>query len=106
MPVVGEEVASATGLASLARVISLVGELGNGALGVYDTVSNPKSAIVNMFGLLFGVGAVAKAARDGRGLAEIAALRRTLSPETISAMGKIFKEKNDILQVVLAVCRR
>lgn len=102
---VGEEIATAAGFASLARAIAIAGELGNAALGIYDTVQDPKSAIVNILGMLVGVGVIAKASRDGPGIAAIANLRRSMSADNVSGLGNIFKANDDKLQGILKVCR-
>nr|OQO24051.1 hypothetical protein B0A51_05021 [Rachicladosporium sp. CCFEE 5018] len=76
IPIVGEEIAAAAGFATLARAIAIAGEVGNAALGVYDTVNDPSSAVVNILGMLVGVGAIAKVSRDGKGIGDVANLRR------------------------------
>jgi len=47
--------------------------------------------------MLFGVGAIAKASRDGEGIAAIAKFRRALKSEEISGFGLIFKGNDDKL---------
>lgn len=105
VPVVGEEIAMAAGFATLARAIAISGELGNTAVGIYDSVKDPKSAVVNILGMLLGVGAIARATRDGRGIADIAKIRRGMKEGDISAMGRIFKENDDTLQNIAKVCK-
>lgn len=105
MPIVGEELAAAAGLATLARSVAIAGELANGALAVYDSVQDPKSAVVNVIGMLFGVGAIAKASRDDEGIAAIAKFRRAMKPEEISGFGSIFKGSDDKLQAIMKGCR-
>lgn len=93
-------------MASLAKIIAIAGELGNGALAIYDTVHDPSSAIINILGMLFGVGAIAKASRDGAGVGAIAKFRRGMKPEEVTALGKIFSEKDGVLQSILGkACR-
>jgi chitinase len=103
---VGEELALAAGLATLGRTIAIAGEVGNAAFSVYETVSDPKSAIVNTLGTLLGVGAIAKAERSGKGLGDVAKLRRGLTAENVSSFGDVFKRGDDALQSILGVCRR
>jgi chitinase len=93
-------------LASVARAIAIAGEVGNAALGIYDTVDDPKSAIVNILGMLLGVGAIAKVSRDGKGVGDVANVRRGMSADSVSSLGRIFKSNDDTLQSVLNVCRR
>jgi chitinase len=80
--------------------------VGNAALGIYDTVDDPKSAIVNILGMLLGVGAIAKVSRDGKGVGDVANVRRGMSADSVSSLGRIFKSNDDTLQSVLNVCRR
>ncbi|KAK3938836.1 glycoside hydrolase superfamily [Diplogelasinospora grovesii] len=101
VPVVGEEAAAAAGLATLAKAIAIAGELGNAALAIYDTVQDPSSAIINILGMLFGVGSITKATRDGTGIGAIAKLRRGMKPEEVTALGKIFSGKDGVLQSIL-----
>ena len=97
--------AAAAGLATVARAIAMVGEAGNSALAIYDTVKNPRSAIINILGMVVGVGAVAKASRDGTGLAKIAKMRRDMDPTVVASMGKVFQSNSDKLSTVMKFCR-
>ncbi|KAG9603067.1 glycoside hydrolase family 6 protein, partial [Aureobasidium melanogenum] len=106
VPVVGEEVALAAGLVSLARTIAIAGELGNTAIALYDTVKDPKSAIVNILGMLIGVGSIAKVERTGKGIGDVAKLKRGMTADNIAALGSIFKNNDDKLQSIIKVCRR
>lgn len=106
VPIVGQELAAAAGLANLARVIAIAGELANAALATYDTVKDPGSAVINMLGMVFGLGSIAKVARDGPGLAQVAKWRRGMSAAEITSLGKIFKDGDDLVQSVLVkVCK-
>lgn len=105
VPIVGEEIALAAGFASLARAIAMAGEVGNAALGIYDTVKDPKSAVVNILGMLLGVGAIVKASRDAKGLSDVAKIRRGMSGDAIAGLGKIFKDNDDKLQAIAKVCK-
>lgn len=105
MPVVGEELAAAAGFASLARAITIAGEVGNGALTIYDTVEDPSSAVVNVLGMLVGVGAIAKVTRDGEGLSSVAKIRKSMTSDDVSSLGTLFKANDDKLQSILKVCR-
>ncbi|GAB7357175.1 hypothetical protein MBLNU459_g8166t1 [Dothideomycetes sp. NU459] len=105
VPVVGQEFALAAGLATLARTIAIAGELGNAALAIYDTVQDPKSAVVNILGMLIGVGSIAKVARTGEGLGDVAKLRRGMTATDVAGLGAIFKNSDDKLQNLVKVCR-
>ncbi len=102
---IGEEAASAAGLASLARAIAITGELGNTALALSETVQDPNSAIINILGMLLGVGGIVKVDRDSAGIARVGAARRGMQAADLVALGKVFSAKNDILERVMGkVC--
>lgn len=61
--------------------------------------------MVNIIGMLFGLGNVAKATRDGKGLASIANLRQGIKAEEISSFGSIFKGNDDKLQSIMKSCK-
>jgi chitinase len=104
---VGEELALAAGLATLGRTIAIVGEASNAAYDVYQTVQDPKSAVVNILGMLLGVGAIARVERTGKGLGDVAKIRRGMTADTVSAFGPVFKGSDDALQnVVHKLCSR
>lgn len=105
VPFVGEEAAAAAGMATLARSIAIAGETANAGLALYDTVQDPKSAIVNVIGAALGIGAIAKADRSGKGLADVAKTRAGMKASEISSMGDLFKANDDTLQSILKVCR-
>ncbi|KAK4575080.1 Glucan endo-1,3-alpha-glucosidase agn1 [Recurvomyces mirabilis] len=102
IPVVGEQIDAATGFASLARAIAIVG---NVALRIYDSVQDLKYAIVDILRMLVGVGLIAKVSRDKPGIATTANIRRSLSADDISGLGNILKANYDRPQGILKVCR-
>ncbi|KAJ5765052.1 glycoside hydrolase [Penicillium odoratum] len=104
VPIVGEEVAAAAGLATVARTVAVAGELANGALAVYQTVDDPSSAVSNIIGMLFGIGSIAKVSRDGKGIASIAKLRASMKDSEIESFGTIFTTNDDKLQSILKIC--
>jgi chitinase len=100
---VGEEAAVAAGFITLGRTIAIVGEAGNAAAAMYETVQDPNSAVINILGMLIGVGAIARVERTGKGLGEVAKLRRGMD---VSAFGPVFTRSDDTLQNIVKVCRR
>ncbi|KAL4748496.1 hypothetical protein BDW72DRAFT_195708 [Aspergillus terricola var. indicus] len=88
---IGEGIAASIGLANLARVIAIAGELGIAALATYDTVNNPDAAVVSMLGMLFGAGAFTKVSRDAKGLKDVARYRRGVSTGEIALLGKFLR---------------
>lgn len=101
VPIVGTEVAVALGLSNVARVIAIAGELGNMATATYETVKDPASAIVNILGMLFGAGNIAKVARDAKGISSVAQFRKSMTPGEISSLGKIFQDGDSKVQDLL-----
>lgn len=83
-----------------------MGELGDAALAVYDTVQDPKSAIVNVMGMLVGAGAIARASRDGKGIRDVASIRSGMKPNEVAGLGDIFKRNDDRLQGIINLCKR
>lgn len=102
----GKEVALAAGLATLGRTIAIAGELGNAALAIYDTVQDPKAAVINILGMLIGVGSIAKVARTGEGIGGVAKLRREMTAADVAGLGSVFKNSDDKLQNIIKVCRQ
>jgi chitinase len=72
------------GLASLSRIISLIGDTGNGALGIYGVVEDPQSALFLAFG-------AAMAARYGDGFEESATALREMSGKEFDSLGDDIK---------------
>jgi hypothetical protein len=107
VPFVGEEAAAAAGMVTLARSIAIAGEAANTGLAIYDTVKDPKSAIVNVIGSVLGIGSIAKAARTGKGLEGAAQARMEMKASEISSLGALFKSNDDTLQSLLkSLCRK
>lgn len=104
MTFVGEEAAAAAGMVNLARSIAMAGEAANAGFAIYDTVKDPKSAIVNV-GSALGVGAIAKAERSGSGLKAAAKTRAEMKSSAIASMGDLFRANDDTLQSLMKVCR-
>lgn len=75
-------------------------------MDVYDTVNNSASAIVNILGGLFGVGGIAKASRNAKGLGDVARWRKGMKSPEIWSLGKIFQGGDGIVQSLLGkVCK-
>lgn len=83
----------------------LLTRISNAALSIYDSVEDPKSAVVNILGTLFGVGAITKATRDAKGISTIAKTRRDMSASDVSNLGTIFKNNDAKLQSLMRGCK-
>lgn len=73
-------------------------------MAIYDTVQNPEAAIVNVLGMVLGVGGLLKVSRTEKGLSDLAAIRATIKPSTITNFGKLFHDNDAHLQNILK-CR-
>ncbi len=106
IPFVGEEAAALAGMASLAKVISIAGEVANTGFAIFDTVNDPSSAFMNLVGSIMGIRGVVKEARDAEGFAKMSKDARGLRAGDISKLGKSFKQKDDLLQSIVSVCKK
>ncbi|CAK7203194.1 hypothetical protein SEUCBS139899_005925 [Sporothrix eucalyptigena] len=106
VPFVGEEAAMTAGMAGLARTLAILDELGNTAFGIYFVIDDPGSALFSVMGMLFGVRGIARSARDGKGIREMADKRAGWLDSEIPKFGGGFKERIDKLQGIVKVCRR
>jgi hypothetical protein len=70
--IVGTQAAAALSLSNIACVMAVVGELGNAAFEIYETVRDPASAIINILVILFSVCNIAKAERDVKAIRGVA----------------------------------
>jgi chitinase len=61
-------------------------------------VEAPKSAIIVLFTALVGL-------RGGAEFAEAARIRRWMSSKEVSALGKSFKDKSDLLHSIQKTCK-
>jgi hypothetical protein len=55
--------------------------------------------------MLFGVGSIAKVARDGEGIGSVAKIRTAMKSDDITSLGKIFSDNDDKLQTIMKVCK-
>jgi chitinase len=101
VPFVGDIGAAAAGLMSLARVITLIGEVANDALTMYSIVEDPTSAPMAIFGMLLGAAALA---RDSDSFAKMGQLRRDKSADDLAKLGSVFEEKSSVLQKIVKSC--
>ncbi|KAF9885277.1 hypothetical protein FE257_013075 [Aspergillus nanangensis] len=96
----------AAGATNLAQMAAIAGEVASTAFGVYEMVDDPSSALMGLIGMLVGAGGVAVAFRDADNFAKIAMLRRELTAgNRAAAFRDIFKQNDDILQVITKGCR-
>ena len=100
LPIVGTEAAAALGLNNTARVIAIADELGKAAFATYETVRDPESAIVNILGILFSVGKLAKAERDVNAIRGVAQYLIGMASSEILCLGRFFADRDSELQTL------
>lgn len=83
LPGVGEALDALVDTALISRIITLIGDVGNAALTVYDIVDDPKSVPLAIFGLLLG----GVASRSEKSFSDAARIRRGMSDKMIAALG-------------------
>lgn len=105
VPFVGGLGAEIAGLAELASVIAMVGEIANGALDVYTIVEDPASAPMVIFGTLLGLGGLGgSVGRSEREIEKLGQLRRDMSAAEVSKLGKVFSAQTDKIKKVVKRC--
>ncbi|KAG8623138.1 hypothetical protein KVT40_008114 [Elsinoe batatas] len=106
VPIIGTKVAAALGFATLARTIAITGELANLGLATYETVQSSENALINMLGMLLGLGAIPKVTRNGPGLSPVANWRKAMDSKTITSMGRMYSDNDRLLQTAATrICR-
>jgi hypothetical protein len=99
----------AAGLATLARIISIVGLAANTALTVTDAIEHPETAPLAVMGLLLGGlpgprGVRPKAPREN--MEDMTKLRNAITKDVARGIGKTFARNDDVLQkITTKVCK-
>jgi len=101
VPFIGDIAATAAGLADLARIIALVGEVANDALSLYGVVQDPSSAPMAIFGMLMGAAALP---RNEESFATMGALRREMTTDYIAEVGTVFEDQSSTIQKISRSC--
>lgn len=101
VPIVGQAVGSVAGLLNVGRLIVVLGEMGAGAVGIYDVIQNPDDPLA-IFGLILGVGALA----DLTKVTKAASLRRSFDDASIGKMGTGFSSNMGKVNSAMRMCRR
>ncbi|KAF7915057.1 uncharacterized protein EAE98_011380 [Botrytis deweyae] len=104
VPIIGEGGGALFGgIANVARIATLVGDVGNAALTAYDIVEDPSSAPFSIMGLLLGgLGKTSK--NEEEVLGEAAAARRGLTDDDLAQFGKAFVKSDSDVQSILKAC--
>ncbi|KAF7856273.1 hypothetical protein EAF04_009801 [Stromatinia cepivora] len=104
VPIIGEGGGALfDGLAAVARIGTLIGDIGNVALTAYDIVQDPSSAPYAIMGLLLG--GLGKSSRDEEEvLGSAAAARRGLSDDDLAQFGSAFVKSDRDVQSILKAC--
>jgi hypothetical protein len=106
LPLVGEGLGAASGaiVASVGRIIALVGAVGNAALSIYQIYEDPASAPFQILGILTGgTGGL------GRSVSELGALgklRRAIGDVNLARLGSVFQREDAVITKLVNVCRK
>jgi len=107
VPFVGEIGAMAAGLGTLARMMSIMGFVGNTALSITDAVEHPDMAFLAITGILLGGLPGMKGRRpNAEDMNDLAKVRKGITGDVAKAMGKSFARDNDSLERIVKVCVR
>lgn len=104
VPFLGEVGFSIAGMAAIARFAFVSGEIANGALSIAEIIHDPSSAPFAIMGMVLGVAGRGLKSEDA--FAQAAAARRVMDDAHVGAMGKVFKQIDDKVQVSLKSCGR
>ncbi|TWU73481.1 hypothetical protein ED733_000639 [Metarhizium rileyi] len=104
LPALGEALGAISGIAIIARLATIVAEVGGAGLGLYTIANDPKSAPLEIFGLLMGGLAIKGAARGW--IREAADIRRTMDATHVKGMGKIVSDGLGDITAVLKYCKK
>lgn len=100
LPIAGGAVATIS--ASVGRIILLMGEAGNLAMGIHDIVENPKMAPFAIFGLIIG----AQGLRDIGKIGQAAKLRHDMTPDQTKKLSEGIAGKMTKIDDIMKSCRR
>ena len=104
VPFLGEVGFSIAGMAALARFAFIGGEIANGALSIAEIIDDPSSAPFAIMGMVLG--AAGRGMKSEDAFAEAAKARRVMDDVHVGAMGKVFKQLDDKVQMSLKSCGR
>ncbi|KAL5041795.1 hypothetical protein BDW71DRAFT_211826 [Aspergillus fruticulosus] len=101
VPVIGEIASAVTSLATIGRVISLLGAVGNPAFDVYTIVDDPENAPLAIFSLVLAPLALS----DAVAISKAAQVRRGMSAEQLATLGGSVSKKMDTVKRLKGTCR-
>ncbi|KAL4905791.1 hypothetical protein BDW74DRAFT_184860 [Aspergillus multicolor] len=101
VPVLGEIASAVTSLATIGRVISLLGAVGNTAFDVYTIVDDPENAPLAIFGLVLAPLALS----DAVAISKAAQVRRGMSADQLAALGGTVSKNMDTVKRLKGTCR-
>jgi chitinase len=92
VPIVGQLVGTVAALANVARIIAILGLVGEVAIDIYSVVDTKGNDPLVIFGLVLAPLAIFDIAK----IAKAAAVARTMKQEDVSKLGKGMKDKMDV----------
>ncbi|RDW76305.1 Peptidoglycan-binding Lysin subgroup [Aspergillus mulundensis] len=101
VPVIGEIASAVSSLATIGRVISLLGAVGNAAFDVYTIVDDPENAPLAIFSLVLAPLALS----DVVAISKAAQVRRGMSADQLATLGGTVSKNLDTVQRLKGTCR-
>ncbi|CAG8954007.1 hypothetical protein HYFRA_00009106 [Hymenoscyphus fraxineus] len=102
VPVAGEVMSAVAGLATIGRIVSLLGVAGNAAFDSYTIVKDPKNAPLAIFGLILAPLGLT----DAIALAKAARIARNMDSKDAIKLGTSIGKRLAVLQRVTKICKR
>jgi hypothetical protein len=106
LPLVGEGLGAAAGtiVASVGRIIALVGAAGNAALSIYQIYEDPASAPFEILGILTGgTGGLGRTVGE---LGALGKLRKAIGDVNLARLGSVFQREDAIITKLVNFCRK
>lgn len=102
VPVAGEIMSAVAGLATIGRIVALIGVGGNVAFDSYTTIKDPENAPLAIFGLILAPLGLT----DAIALAKAARLARGMNAKDAIKLGTNVGKRLAVLQKVTKMCKR
>ena len=102
IPIAGEAMAAVAGMATIGRIVALLGTLGNVAYDSYTIVKDPANAPLAIFGLILAPLGMA----DVVALAKAANIARTMNAGDVVKLGTNVGKRLSTLQKVTKLCKK
>ncbi|KAH7028766.1 uncharacterized protein B0I36DRAFT_349766 [Microdochium trichocladiopsis] len=105
-PFVAEIGLEIAGLATMARLAMIAGEIANGALSVIDIMEDPSSAPMAIMGMLLGAAGAGKGKTLETNMEEAVKTKNLMDAGAVAKMGNTFKIMDDKVREISKSCSR